>query len=139
TIVLPRFDPSAIAGVLLVAGAYHVAIRWVDLDCHTTAAEPLARDQGRPGSGEWVEDKVAAAAAVLQHRLDQRDRLHRRVVLASRGPVDMEDGRLRVAAIPAAAAMTAAAGASRAGLPAVENVLMLVLIVGVPQHGTVFH
>src|SRR5438105_101771 len=109
--------------VLLVAAPDHVAVGGVELDGEAAAAEPFTGDQGRAGAGERVEDDVAAAAAVLQHRLNQSDRLHRRMELAAEGPIDVEDSRLRVVAVPLATGVATPSGPAWAGLPGVEDVL----------------
>ena len=62
----------------------------VEFDREAASSERLARDQGRTGAGEEVEHDVAAAGGVLQLGRDQRHRLHRRVDLAARRPINKE-------------------------------------------------
>src|SRR3954453_23521256 len=67
-------------------------------------------------------------------RDDQRDRLRGRVLGATQWPVDREHARLCVVAIPAASPMATATGPASTRLPAVDHVLVLVVVVAVAEH-----
>src|SRR5947207_9889813 len=130
---LPGLRSAAIA-VLLVAVSDHVAVARLELDREAAAAELLAGDQGRARAGEGVEHRIAAAAAVPQLGGDQRHRLHARVQLAARRPVDEEDRALGIVAMPAAAGVPAATGPPGTRAEAVEDVLVLKVVVGASEH-----
>src|SRR5579862_3084931 len=111
-----------------------VAVAGIELDEECTPARLLGGDQRRSRAGEHVRDDVAGLAAVQQVSDDERDRFRGGVVRACERSVDREHRRLRVVAVPAAARMATAAGPAATGLPAVDDVLVLVVVVAVAEH-----
>src|SRR5580704_16915120 len=66
----------------------HVHELWFQFADIGDAAEFFAGDQSRPGAGEGIENDVLGLGGVAQHFIDERDRLHRRVILVPFRPRD---------------------------------------------------
>src|SRR5207253_10070066 len=71
-----------------------VAILRVQLHQQRLAAGTRGRDERAPAAAEHVQHRIASLTGVPQRPLDQRDRLHRRVLLAALGPIHVPDGGL---------------------------------------------
>src|SRR6266516_6620613 len=111
-----------LAGKRLPPGDGHPAVHRVDLHSVAAAASPVGGDDGRPGSKEGVDHDIVGLAAVLDGPLAKRDRLRSWMLGRDHRTVFFPDRVLRARPVPGCFA-----------LPAVEDVLMAVVVMG-PAH-----
>src|SRR5205814_10167935 len=96
-----------VAYVFLIAPTNHVGVLWVKFYRRNPHPQRVFGKKGRPRTRERLIHEATRGTRVGQHRLDQRDRLHRRMVKAACRLGDFEHRGLRVVAEPAFTAATA--------------------------------
>ena len=87
-------EGRGLAGEILPALDDHVAVARIEFHQVRHAAVFLCRDRGGAGACKAVEDDVAALGIVEQLILEDRNRLHRRMLAVARRLVEFHDGRL---------------------------------------------
>src|ERR1039458_6827037 len=122
------------AGVLLEATTGHVDVAGVDLTQVGDSSGLVAGDEGRARAPEEVEHAGPRPRGVVEASLDERDRLHGRVLLGALGPRAVDHRDLRVVAIPARPVMRSPTWAARSRQVAIQERLVDVVVVRVAEH-----
>src|SRR5439155_12291298 len=102
---------------------HHAAVRRVDLHAVAATARPLGGNQGRPRAQERVDHDVVWPAAILDSPLAEGQRLDRRVLGRGHRALLLPDRVLLARAVP-----------GTLPLPAVEDVLVAVVVMPAPRH-----
>ncbi len=121
---LPRF--AFREGLPARQGQANVA--GIDLHAEAAAAGALGGNEGRAGAQERIDDQIVGLAAVLDRLLAQRQRLDSRMPRGIAWPRFIPNRVLLARALPA-----------RFPLPAVEDMLVTVVVVRATENEPVLH